>query len=424
MNAAGLINQRVLAPVRAEARLETLDVLRGFALLGILTVNIAIFSQPAQVIALPLDPATPLVDRVADWLIRFLAEAKFYSLFSFLFGLGFALQLQRAEAQGAGIGRVYVRRLLVLLGIGLIHAFLIWVGDVLTLYALLGFVLLAFRKARPRTLLIWAVIFWSLPILFNGGVTALIELARNAGPEVSTEIQKTLDEQEALYVADAERAAQVYAAGDYVAITQQRVQDILSFMFIGNLAMAPNVLAMFLLGLYFGRRRLFENVNDHLPLFRKLLVWGLILGVTGNLIFALLIQSLSRVQPSAPLFLATTGQAIGAPALMLAYMAALTLLNQRAEWQKRLRPLSFMGRLALSNYLSQSLICTLIFYGYGLGLLGQVGLAACLVLVLVIYAVQMLISAWWIKRFQFGPAEWVWRSLTYLRLQPMRRSDE
>lgn len=424
MNAAGLINQRVLAPVRAEARLETLDVLRGFALLGILIVNIAIFSQPAQVIALPLDPATPLVDRVADWLIRFLAEAKFYSLFSFLFGLGFALQLQRAEAQGAGIGRVYVRRLLVLLGIGLIHAFLIWVGDVLTLYALLGFVLLAFRKARPRTLLIWAVIFWSLPILFNGGVTALIELARNAGPEVSTEIQKTLDEQEALYVADAERAAQVYAAGDYVAITQQRVQDILSFMFIGNLAMAPNVLAMFLLGLYFGRRRLFENVNDHLPLFRKLLVWGLILGVTGNLIFALLIQSLSRVQPSAPLFLATTGQAIGAPALMLAYMAALTLLNQRAEWQKRLLPLSFMGRLALSNYLSQSILCTLIFYGYGLGLFGQVGLAACLVLVLVIYAVQMLISAWWIKRFQFGPAEWVWRSLTYLRLQPMRRSDE
>jgi uncharacterized protein len=424
MNAAGLINQRVLAPVRAEARLETLDVLRGFALLGILIVNIAIFSQPAQVIALPLDPATPLVDRVADWLIRFLAEAKFYSLFSFLFGLGFALQLQRAEAQGAGIGRVYVRRLLVLLGIGLIHAFLIWVGDVLTLYALLGFVLLAFRKARPRTLLIWAVIFWSLPILFNGGVTALIELARNAGPEVSTEIQKTLDEQEALYVADAERAAQVYAAGDYVAITQQRVQDILSFMFIGNLAMAPNVLAMFLFGLYFGRRRLFENVNDHLPLFRKLLVWGLILGVTGNLIFALLIQSLSRVQPSAPLFLATTGQAIGAPALMLAYMAALTLLNQRAEWQKRLLPLSFMGRLALSNYLSQSILCTLIFYGYGLGLFGQVGLAACLVLVLVIYAVQMLISAWWIKRFQFGPAEWVWRSLTYLRLQPMRRSDE
>ena len=411
----------ILAPVRAEARIETVDVLRGFALLGILVVNIAIFGHPAQILALPLDAATPVVDRVADWLIRFLAEAKFYSLFSFLFGLGFALQLRRAEAQGAGIGWVYVRRLIVLLGIGLIHAFLIWMGDVLTLYALLGFVLLAFRKARPRTLLIWAAILLMLPILFNGAVTAFLEVARNAGPEYSAEIQKTLDAQEAVYLADAERASRVYGEGNYVEITQQRFYDITSFLVIGNVTMVPGVLAMFLLGLYFGRRRLFENVGENLPLFRKLMVWGLAIGVTGNLIFALLIQPLSRVEPTPLLFLATTCQTLGAPALMLGYVSVLTLLNHRTGWHTRLAPLAAMGRFALTNYLGQSVISTLIFYGYGLGLFGKVGLAVCLVLVLAIYTVEMLISSWWVGRFQFGPAEWVWRSLTYLHLQPMRR---
>lgn len=416
-----LASKPVLAPVRAEARIETVDVLRGFALLGILVVNIVIFSHPSQQVALPTDPALPLADRVAEWLIRFLAEAKFYSLFSFLFGLGFALQLKRLEAQGSGIGGVYLRRLLVLLGLGIIHAVLIWTGDVLVLYGLLGFVLLAFRKAQPRTLLIWAAIFLSLPILFNGAVTALIALGSNADPRAAAEIESALSNQEAIYLADAERAEQVYAEGNFAEITQQRVYEIASFMAIGNVMMAPSVLAMFLLGLYFGRRRLFENVEANRVFFRRLLVWGLVIGVTGNFIFAMLIQSLSRVRPTPLLWLATTCQTLGAPMLMLAYVSALTLLNHRPEWQKRLAPLSYLGRLALSNYLGQSLTCTLIFYGYGFGLFGQVGLAWCLVLVFAIYSVQMLISAWWIKRFQFGPAEWVWRSLTYLRPQPMRR---
>jgi len=407
-----------LAPVRLAERIETIDILRGFALLGILLVNIAIFSRPAQIIVLPLDASTPAVDRAADWLVRFLAEGKFYSLFSFLFGLGFALQMTRAEERGARLGWTYARRLIVLLGFGLIHAFLIWVGDILTVYALLGLLLLLFRKAKPRTLLIWAGVFLSLPILFYGFTVAMIELGRSAGPDVAAQIEQSFAEQDAVYRADVERANRAYASGNYFEITEQRAYDMTSFMGPGILFMAPGVFAMFLIGLYFGRRRLFQNIDEHLTFFRRLLWWGLAIGVPGNFVYAMLIQSLSRAQPSLTLLVATAGQTIGAPALSLAYVSAFVLLSRRVTWLNVLAP---VGRFALSNYLTQSIICTLIFYGYGLGLFGKVGYALCLLLVVIIYAAQVAVSQWWARRFQFGPAEWLWRSLTYMKPQPMLR---
>jgi uncharacterized protein len=410
-----------MAPVAARERIDTVDIVRGFALFGILAVNMAFFSNTIYSLigGLPIG-ATP-ADRAAEWLIRFLAESKFYSLFSLLFGLGLALQMERAEARGVAFVPLYVRRLGVLLLIGLAHAFLVWIGDILVIYALLGFVLLLFRRLSPRALLIWAGAFIALPILFMALSVASLELAR-LSPAAMAEIERSFAETEADYAARAVQAHRVYAEGGFVEITAQRARD-LAFFYPFILVIAPSILAMFLVGLYIGRRGIAQDIPGHLPLIRRAAVWGLALGLPLNLVYASTGDVASRATPTTLALVGYIAQGFGAPALAIGYAATLTLLAQRDRWRRRLAPLAAAGRMALSNYLLQSLVCTFIFYGYGLGLFGRVGAAAGLALTVVIYVSQLLLSVWWLRRFQFGPAEWLWRSLTYGRAQPWRYAD-
>ena len=412
-----------LVPVQQTERIQIVDILRGFALFGILFVNMTIFSHPIQAIVLPADPNLPFYDRAALWLIHALGEGKFYALFSLLFGLGLTLQMERIEGRGGRFVPLYARRLLVLLGIGIVHAFLIWMGDILILYALLGFLLILFRKAQPRTLLIWVVILIALPLLFNAAITGLVSWAITI-PEAAPQIEQSFAKAEAGFVADLQRGAQVYPSGNFAEITAQRVSDYFSMGLAGFTVMGFNVMAMFLLGVYFGKRAIFKNLEEHEGLFRKLLLWGLLIGLIGNLLYATLIMPISRVYQTWTLLLATTGQTVGAPLLMLAYVSTLCLLALNPVWRKRLQVLAPVGQMALTNYLTQSIVCTLIFYGYGLGLFGKVGHAAGIALTLVIYLLQIPLSHWWMKRFYYGPAEWLWRSLTYGKFQPMRRLTE
>ena len=171
MTATNHPDHPVLAPTQQVERIQIVDILRGFALFGILLVNMALFSRPFQSILFPADPSMPWYDRAAEWLIHTLAEGKFYAMFSLLFGLGMVLLMERIQARGGRFVPLYVRRLLALLLIGLVHAFLIWPGDILILYALVGFPLILFRKARPRTLLIWAVILIAIPLLLTAAST-------------------------------------------------------------------------------------------------------------------------------------------------------------------------------------------------------------------------------------------------------------
>lgn len=409
-----------VTPVPPSERIKIVDILRGFALFGILLVNMTIFSRPIQAILFPVDPAASWYDRAAEWFIRFAGEGKFYALFSLLFGLGLFLQMERIEARGGRFVPLYARRLLILLGIGIVHAFLIWMGDILILYALLGFLLILFRKAKPRTLLIWMVILIAIPLLFSFAATGLVELGRSI-PEGAAQIEQAFAQASAGYAADLERAYQVYAGGNFAEITAQRFADYLSLGFTAYFVMGFNVLAMFLLGVYFGKRGIFRDLEAHRGLFRRLLVWGLVLGLGGNALYATLIMPISRIEPTWPLLLATAAQGLGAPLLMLAYVSTVCLLALSPVWGERLRVLAPVGQMALTNYLLQSIVCTLIFYGYGLGLFGKVGAAAGLGLTILIYLLQIPFSHWWLSRFSYGPAEWLWRSLTYLKPQPMRR---
>ena len=194
----------------------------------------------------------------------------------------------------------------------------------------------------------------------------------------------------------------------------------MNFIYLTWPFMAFNVLAMMLLGLYAGARRIFDDIPHHLPFIRKLWIWGLIVGVIGNLVYVIAGQAANRSDPSPQLILALVGQTFGAPALSLFYMTSLVLLTQTVTWERRLRPLASVGRMAISNYLLQTLICTTLFYGYGFGLYGQVGAATGVLLTIAIYALQIPLSVWWLRHFRFGPVEWLWRSLTYGEWQPMR----
>jgi len=410
-----------LTPVQPSERIPIIDSLRGFALLGILLVNMGIFIHPIFAFLLPPDPATPLIDRAAAWFIHFAAEGKFYALFSLLFGLGFAIQFIRAEERGRRIVPLYLRRLFVLLLIGMAHAFLVWTGDILILYAVLGFVLILFRKARPKTLLIWIGLTLGGYLLLLGGIVGLLQLAR-LEPTMAVELDQNFAAQEAYFLAETERAYQVYGQGSFAEITQHRIDEYLNFIGFAAFGMVPGVFAMFLAGLYFGRRRLFYAVEENIPFFRKLAWWGLAIGLPANLLYATIMSGpASRLELSPAFLAATVAQIVGGPALSLFYLSALTLLSRRQTWHNRLQRLAPAGRMALTNYLMQSIICTLIFYGYGFGLFGRVGAAVGMLLTLVIFAAQVAWSRWWLQRYRYGPAEWLWRSLTYLRWQPLRR---
>ena len=411
----------VVAPVAGSERIQAVDVLRGFALFGILLVNMPFFNTPIYQVILGAGEAPRDLDAWALFGIRFLAEGKFYSLFSLLFGFGLTIMMTRSEARGVSFVPLYIRRLLVLLAFGLLHAIFFWVGDILVPYALLGFPLLLFRKAKPRTLLIWIGVIFGLLILINGALTGLVVLAQSI-PESAAAVEEAFAEQRAVYQALNQEAIRAYGSGTFAEITMQRLGD-LGFMYSVSIFLFPPIFAMFLLGLYFGKREIFQDIPAHLPLFKRLLVIGLTVGVAGNLLYAIGMQYSSRLEPNVLTWLGTTGQTLGAPLLALAYASAIILLMQRAWWAKLFTPLAAMGRMALSNYFFQSIVCTTLFYAYGLGFYGEVGVATGVVLTLVIYFAQIPISVWWMNHFRFGPLEWLWRSLTYGKWQPMRLED-
>ena len=296
-------------PVAPDERIQLIDILRGFALFSILLVNLELFSHPVQQLALGHGDLTALADRLTVWGIQLFANSKFYPIFSFLFGLGFALQIQRAEARGSRFVPIYLRRLLILLLIGLVHAIFFWVGDILVLYAVLGTILLLFRRRSPRTLLVWAAIMLAAPVLLFGALSGLILLAQ-LSPDGAAEIAKEFAESEAGLRTAAAQASHIYATGSFGEITAQRISD-LGFTYSFAIFLALNAFAMFLLGLYAGRRGIFQEIPAHRALFRRILWWGLAFGVSSQLAYVALSEGASQFEPTLGSFVANVLHSIG-----------------------------------------------------------------------------------------------------------------
>ncbi len=401
---------KTAAPISAAERIQFVDILRGFALFGVLLMNIGGFSGRES-----LAQYVGVIDRAVILAGAFLAQAKFYTLFSLLFGWGMAFQMLRAARRNGRFLPTYLRRIFILLLIGVAHGVFLWFGDILTIYAILGLLLLFFRRRSDRFVLGTAVLLLLLNLLWYLPTESVANL-RQRYQEITQ------------FMHWATYPATAYANGSYRDIILRQTQD-----FVRGLSGVPywfgSVFSMFLLGLLIGRRRIFENVEAYLPRLRRVMWGGLVIGVIGNGLFTITVRWpngggwLDWLPANYHQFVGTGGRLIGAPALMLFYLTALILLTQRADWRGRLAPLASLGRMALTNYLGQSLICSLIFYNTGLGLYGQLGPSFDLILVSLIYLAQIRFSGWWLARYQFGPMEWVWRSLTYGRRQPLRRGE-
>jgi uncharacterized protein len=395
-------------PIRARERVFEVDVLRGFALLGILLVNMDGFAWPITENRLGWRDSVNVADQMAGWLIRFLAQGKFFTLFSLLFGLGFAVQMSRAESRGASFLPTYLRRVAVLFAFGLLHINLLWAGDILTDYAILGCLLLLFRKCRPVVLVRWAAVALALPILLIS-FAAVLAVPLFGAPDESPVAPSVSAEGG---VSRSHRAVEIYQRGSFAEMRAQRLREVRALQ-VGGIVFEPIVFAMFLLGLALGRARVPERIAELMPRIRRLATRAAAIGVAANLIFVMFEDRAWAEASSSAEWISEIGFIIGGPTMMIAYAAGITVLLQAPGWARRLAPLAATGRMPLTNYLAQSVICTTIFNGYGLGLFARIGVAAGIVLAIAIFAAQVAFSSWWFTRFQFGPLEWIWRALTY-----------
>lgn len=336
-------------------------------------------------------------DSLAKDLVVLLAEDKFYIVFSFLFGAGFSLQLARAEAIGKEMRTFYPRRLWVLLGLGVLHAIFLWTADILRVYAVLGFALLLFRKRPARTLLLWATLFLLLSFALSG-------LGRASSSGGNTGIP-------GIDVVGMARAA--YHSSSYMDVLMFQALSFPASSIIVFVTRGATVMSLFLFGFLAGRSKFFDQLLEKKPVLLRVLCYGLLACLAGNSLVLLT----GHPWPHA------LGAAVGAWGLASAYMSGVALLSLTRKGAQILNPLGKVGRMALSNYLLQSVICTLLFDGFALALYERVDQAGLLGIAILIYLAQIPLSILWLRRFQFGPVEWLWRSLTYRHRQPFRLAE-
>jgi uncharacterized protein len=396
------------APVRD--RIVTLDVLRGVAVGGILLANVLVFFgifliSPERAAALP----TAAFDRVAAFLERVLIEGKFYSVFSLLFGIGFGVQLSRGGA--AAVPR-FRRRLRILLAIGAVHAVFLWAGDILMLYALLGFTMPWFARRPDRVLVRWTMGLLAIPTVLyviGIGIWAIVGSGPPAvvtgGPSVPPEILA--------------RIAGVGTGGVGEAFIGNLV--LLSGRWIDLFATVrfPKVLGMFVLGLVLARRGVALDPGAHRETLIRWRRIGWLIGLPCNVLGAWAFSQWAYVPPSLGGLVGVASQAVGIPLLAIGYASTVALAVARGR--RLLAHFAPVGRMALTNYLSHSVICVVLAYGFGFGLWWRIGASTAIAIALAIVAVQIPLSRWWLARYSYGPMEWVWRRLTYGQPLPLRR---
>lgn len=388
------------APVAPADRIEALDILRAFALLGILVMNLPAMYAVHWSLQTPEMRWPAWYDRAALWAMSCFFSGKFNSLFSFLFGVGFTIQMERLETKTGDAAGVYGRRLLLLFVFGVLHATLIWSGDVLHVYAILGAILLLVRRVSDRTLrglIVAALLFPTAYSAYRLAAATPEGLAAD-----KARIERLHDETE-----------QAYMHGTYADTVRARIADVTRGWYGSpRIVLAYDLfLATFLLGLYAGRNRHIQRADDRFV--RSVQRWSFGVGLGCALIFSVIQPRLEPLKPSLLGMVAMTAFSWQRPALMLFYAATILRLVRSQRWGGWLRELRFAGRMPLTNYIAQSVIGTMIFYPYGLGFFNRCGPAAGLALAFAIFPLQVLWSRWWFARFQFGPLEWVWRSLTY-----------
>lgn len=412
------MNETTASPQLPNERADILDITRGFALLGICLANyfyssLYIFQKKEYTDAL----ATAGIDW---WLSRVniaLVDGKFYSLFSLLFGIGFSIIFLRNKEAGKNGLKIFYRRLFILLIIGLCHSLLLWDGDILFFYAVVGMLLPLFRNSSDQTLLITAVVLLVSPILFD-----LLKVVSDGKWNISNPVLTTV-------LAHDKMIGVTESNINNWLIIHDRYSDLLNWCRSGTLwgwqirldsNRIPKVLAMFLVGLYAGRHRIFAQLPDYKRLFKKMQLWGFVIGLPAGIAHAWFELDGKRLPAAAGLW-DTASYALNVVPLAMAYAATLALWYLNPGMKRKILFMRPVGRMALTNYIMQSFLGVAIFWGIGAGIGGKIGPTVFLSIALAVWLLQVLYSAWWFKHFNYGPLEWIWRMLTYGKRLPLRK---
>jgi uncharacterized protein len=379
--------QETLAGPPAGPRIADVDALRGMALLGILVVNIAFFASgyPFHLVADPRFDSW--ADQGVTELVEMLVAMKAYLLFAFLFGYSFTLQMESAARRGVNFVPRFRRRAAGLFALGVLHAVLLFHGDILTTYAVFGLVLLAVRRISARTATIAAAVLL-------GTIAFLVALAAVSGASI------TPDQAEALAAGQRSTDALRGGLGSVILEHLRSLPAMISALAVQG----PLALSAFLFGLAAGKHRALADVTRHSRLLRRVELVGYPVGLTGALLFV--------VGGGTGNLTGLLISIVTAPLLTAAYIATALRLFRTGRGARVASALAPAGRMSLSNYLGQSLICVLIFTGIGLGQVGELAPATVLLLAIAIFFAQLVLSRWWLNRHRYGPAEWALRAWT------------
>lgn len=403
----------IVAPVGAGDRIVSIDVLRGFAVLGILIINIQSFSMIFSAYLNPMSFGDLTgINRWVWILSHVLANMKFMTIFSLLFGAGIILFTQKAESKGLKPAGLHYRRTLWLLIIGLAHAYLLWHGDILVTYALCALWVYLFRRKTPKTLLIIAFILilipsllyfffgWSIPFWPEESMQNNMQMWAPTAEQMSYELE-------------------AYRSG-WIGQMDHRIPSSIALQtFVFLIFHGWRVTGLMLIGMALFKSNVLSAARSK-KFYKWMFTVGLVIGL--SLIITGVIRNFSEGWTlKYSMFYGWQFNYWGSLGMAAAYIALIMLVCQSAKFIAIKTRLAAAGRMAFTNYLLQTIICTTIFYGHGLGLFGKVERWGQALIMIGIWILILFISPIWLKHFRFGPVEWLWRTLTYLKAQPMRR---
>jgi uncharacterized protein len=403
-----------LGPVTENARIVSLDALRGVAILGILVMNIPYFSMvsaAANPIALgPLNMGEYVV-----WYVGYVfCNFKFISIFSMLFGAGIVLMTERREEAGKSSLGIHYRRMAVLLFLGLVHAYAFWYGDILYTYAMCGFVAYWFRKWSPR----WLFILGLMSIAIGSLISVATGLSMSYWPEESIH---ELNQGWAPTAETIESEVKIYRSGWLGQMPHRLEMSIFLQSFVFLFLFVWRCGGMILMGMALYKWGVFSAAKSKL-FYRVLVAMALLVGVPV-IVFGIHWNEAHEWAVTSSKFLGNQFNYWASLLVALGWVGVVMLLCQHASGRRLMGPFAAVGRMALTNYFMQTVICTLVFYGHGLGLFGEVNRVEQLGFVAAIFAFQLVFSPLWLRHFNFGPMEWLWRCATYMRLRRARILD-
>lgn len=395
------------APSKSTDRILDIDILRGFALFGVILVNIFYFQVPAAYFSTYYEQFSDSLNREVYEMVNWFFTGKFYPIFSFLFGLGFSIQFLSARRKDINPYTFLARRLTFLLLFGLAHIIFVWEEDILLIYALFGFVLLMLIESSPRFILGAAVLLY-----FASPVYHIIDHFFRIQPDtpVSFDLINAYKE--------------FYVTASYWQILQERLSIyVQKYNQPEELISMLNRLAFFLMGLYAGKKNYIATFRERSGEWLRFLIISFIIFSIGFLADKVWLKDLETAPNSALLLsMEEIVNSISGLFQVLVYIVGFLLLLRLDRIRPLLVPLASIGRTALTVYLTHTIVFSFLFYSFGLKLYASLTPFHLLVTATVLFVVDVLISVLWLKYFHYGPLEWIWRSLTYHKLLPLRKS--